>query len=360
MLVNHTNVIPKVETKLKTSSQPSFGAVNRFQTDTISFTSAKEDKGPQKLHVMKSIAEGIFNPIKDIVSAIIKAPLVTGLVVAATAATIYFLPIVGTALAVGVAAYGAYQLGSGLINGIKAAKAEKTAETKDYTKANQQFERVGEGVFDLALTLNAAIKGVKQVSNTIKAIGEASKTAAANNQVLTGPQKLYAILKQVQTEKAVASAPKKLETVYNRILQDGKDQYVLLKEAGKLKKSTKEMQAIIEKIANPEQKAKLIKLLDDLSSVTKHSPQADQISTAIREILNSEKITGTETARILEIIDASREQPAVLAVLKAAMKSGQGTMDDVAKALNKIIGANRYSDEAAEVVAAVDNHDNVL
>ncbi|MEW5819523.1 MAG: hypothetical protein AB1782_04980 [Cyanobacteriota bacterium] len=353
MIVNYSNNLPKVQIKpIALNNKLAFGQTARLNKDTFTFGAAQEKQGEQ-LAVFSSIGKGIVKPVKDILSAVVKNPLATGLIVAATVAVIHFLPIMGTALALGVCAFGGYQILAGLFNGIKAVKAQKTAENKDYTKANNHFQNVGEGMFDVALTANAAVRGVKELRGTISAISEASKAAAAEGKTLTAAQKLYSVLKQVQTRAQVSSAPTKIEDVLQQIIQDGKNELLLLKDAGKIKQSTKDLKEIIEKIADPNKKAQLLKLLDDLSDVTKHSKRAEQISSAIKEILQAEKVTNTEVARLLEIVDATREQPAVLAVLKSALKTG--TVDDAAKALNKIIGANRYSDDAIKTVVGVEN-----
>lgn len=355
MNVNVSNNLTRLQPKLNNMTQPVFSGFLQPKTDTISFGNAKEVKG-EELAVLKNIGNGIIKPIKDIIKAVVNSPLATGLVVATTAATIHFLPVVGTALAVGICAYGAYEMGAGLINGVKAAKAQKGAEEKDYTKANKQFERLGEGIFDFALTANAALKGIKQLQGTVSAISEATAAATQEGKTINFAQKLYAVLKQSQTRAQVLKAPRKVDTVFSRIAQEGKAEFELLRNSGKIKKSTKDLKEIISKILDPAKKDKLIQLLDDLSEVTHASERAIKITAEITKLLQAEKITGVETSRILEIIDASREQPAVLAVLKSAMKTG--TVDDAYKALNKVIGANRYSDDAAKVVASTDAASN--
>lgn len=360
MLVQNTQAIQiaKPNQKTKLPNQPAFGALQQVKTDTVSFgneAAAPATQQGEKLAVLKNVVKGIFKPVKDIIDAVIKAPVATGLVVAATAAVIHFLPIVGTALAVGIAAAGAYQIAAGTIKGISEARQEKGKEVKDYADANKQFRRVGEGIFDLGLTLNAAIKGIKEVQGTISAIGEASQAAQAveGGKGLTGSQKLYAILKQVQTRSQVEKAPKTYNTVFKRIIDDGKAEFVLLKEAGKVKKSTRDLKDIIDKVADPAKKEELVKLLDNLSDVTNKSDKARQITQAIRELLAGEKVTGTDTGRLLEIIDTAKDQPAVLAVLKSAMKTG--TVDDAAKTVGKLLGKTRYTDEAGKVVATTEN-----
>lgn len=357
MLVQNTQAIQiaKPNQKTKLPNNPVFGSLTQTKTDTIAFGNTAEATMPQgeKLAVMKNIAKGIFKPVKDIFDAVVKAPIATGLVVAATAAVIHFLPIVGTALAVGIAGLGAYQIATGTVKGIAEARQEKGKEEKDYADANKQFRRVGEGVFDLALTLNAAIKGIKEVRGTVSAIGEASAAAKEADSSLKGSQKLYAILKQVQSRSQVEKAPKTYNTVFKRIVDDGKAQFALLKEGGKVKKSTKDLKDIIDKIADPAKKEELAKLLDSLSEVAGKSESAKQITGAIRELLANEKITGTDTARLLEIIDTAKDQPAVLAVLKSAMKTG--TVDDAAKTVGKMLGKTRYTDEAGKVVATTEN-----
>lgn len=351
MNVNLSNNLTRVQPRLNNMTQPAFGGYLAPKTDTISFGNATTVKG-EELAVFKNIAKGVVKPIKDIVKAVIDSPLATGLVVATTAAVIHFIPVVGTALAIGICGFGAFQVGAGLINGIKSARAQKGAEEKDYTKANKQFERIGEGLFDLALTANAALKGVKELQGTVSAISEATTAAAQEGKTVNFAQKLYAVLKQAQTRAQVTNAPKQIETVFSRIAQEGKTEFELLKSSGKIKKTTKDLKEVIEKILDPTKKTQLLKLLDDLSSVTHSSERALKITAEITKLLSAEKITTVETSRILEIIDASREQPAVLAVLKAAMKTG--TVDDAYKALNKVIGANRYSDDAIKVVAGTD------
>lgn len=354
MIVNNQIGIPKLNIKPNKSSQASFGMTNQLKVDTVHFgaTEKAENKGTE-LAVLKSIGKGLIKPISDIFNAVVKAPLATGLIVAATAAIIHFLPILGTVLAVGVCGFGAYQMATGVIKGVSAARAQKNAEVKDYTNANKQFEKVGEGLFDFGLTANAALKGIKEVKGTISAISEASKAAAAEKESINAAQKLYAILKQVQNKNAVKTAPTKLETVFQRIVEDGKNEFLLLKQSGKISKSTKDLEEVIKKISDPAKKQQLLELLDKLSDVTKHSPQAEKIAATIQELLKAEKISSTETARILELIDATREQPAVLAVLKSAMKTG--TVDDAVKTINKMVGATRYGDDAVKAYAGIDN-----
>ncbi|MGD9580242.1 MAG: hypothetical protein AB7V50_02625 [Vampirovibrionia bacterium] len=353
MNINLSNNLTRVQPKVEIQKQPVFSGLMTQQTDTVSFGSKKDVKDKSKeLAVVTSIAKGIVKPIGDIVEAVVNSPLATGLIVATTAAAIHFIPVLGTALAIGVCGFGAFQMGAGLVKGIKEAKAQKGQEEKDYSKANVQFSRIGEGLFDVALTANAAIRGVKQLQGTVSAISEATAAATQEGKTINFAQKLYAVLKQAQTRAQVMNAPKQVDTVFSKIAQEGKAEFELLKSSGKIKKTTKDLKEIIEKVIDPGKKAQLVKLLDDLSSVTSKSEQASKITSEITSLLNAEKISGTETTRILEIIDASREQPAVLAVLKSAMKTG--TVDDAYKALNKVIGANRYTDDAVKVVAGAE------
>lgn len=350
MNVNFVGSTQLVKPQQKKVSQPAFCAAKTQGMDMVSFAGSKEakDKGPQ-LSVMKNLAKGFVKPIKDIAQAVVNAPLATGAIVAATAATIHFVPVIGTLLAVGVASAGAIKIISSVAQAFKAKKGG------DIEKAQKEIRDVGEGAFDVALTANAAIKGIKEVSGTVRAILEASKSVANEGKAINLVQKLYAIIKQVQTDKAVINAPKKFDTMVNTLKKDGVAEFALLKDAFKIKKSSKDIEAMISKVKDAGKKEELIKLLDAIKDATPKTNSAKYVD-QIAGILKSEGITNVNTAQLIEIIETIREEPAVLAVVKGAMKVG--TVDDAARAINKVIGKSRFSDDAVKVAVTSEMVEN--
>jgi hypothetical protein len=352
MIVNFTGQNQTVKPQLKPLAKPNFTASLPQKVDTVSFGAkeAKEAAG-EKLQVFKSLAQGVWRPIETIGKAIIENPVPTGLVIAAAVATITFLPIVGTALALGVCGFGAYKIGSSTIQAVKAYKQG------DNHKANNEIKDVGEGVFEVGLTVVPAIKGVKELRGTVNAINEASKAAATEQKALNFVQKLYAVIKQVQSKSAVTKAPRTYQTLFERIKNDGISEFALLKNGPKIKRGSKELEKVISQVQDPARKSQLMNILEELAK-TSDKAKSSQMMQTISELLKAEKITTTDIGKLVEIVENVKEQPAIIAVLKQAMKAGQGSVDDAARAINKALGAGRLSDDAARTIAAVENSES--
>jgi hypothetical protein len=355
MIVNYTNSVTQLQPKHKPLAPQAFQGVRVKNADVISFGKRGENaektekvQPKEKVQVLKNIAIGVLNPIKDIAKAIIENPIPTGAIIAAAVATIHFLPIVGTALAVGVCGFGAYKMAESTVSAIKAKKGG------DIERANKECRDFGEGLFDVGLTVMPAIKGVKELRGTADAISEASKAASKTGETVHWVQKMYSIIKQVQKSDDVVKAPTTISDMIAKIKDDGIKELAALRGAYKMKESSKELQKVIEKVADPSKKKQLLELLDELAKVSDKAQKSEALN-QINVILKNEKILSTDIQKVLEIAENIKDQPAVVAIIKQALKMGNGSLDDAARAVNKAVGGTRFSDNAARTIAAADD-----
>jgi hypothetical protein len=148
-----------------------------------------------KYKPFRSFAKGLVDPILSVGKFIINEPVKAGLYLGATLLAMQQLPILATGLAVGMCAFGGYQVVSGigqLFSGLRKGDANKT---------NAAAEQLGRGVFDVAVTYSGAIKGVKALGSAVGLIRTTPN--------LTLTQKASILLQQ--TPKGTAAA--ELETL---------------------------------------------------------------------------------------------------------------------------------------------------
>jgi hypothetical protein len=134
-----------------------FAAKNPVKIEEASSPESKQT--PQKLSILKSLGKGFIAPIKEFVATIkehaaVALPLMLGL-----GYVIRRFKQLGAALSLGMVGYGAIKSTYNSAKSIKAIHAErKKVETeRDYTKANQHIQQIGEGVFDVGLgSINSA------------------------------------------------------------------------------------------------------------------------------------------------------------------------------------------------------------
>jgi ribosomal protein L30/L7E len=213
-------------------------ALPAFKADRVSFTSDKEDKeenvakkkdkinsaSREKLKVLSSLGMGFIQPIKDIYKTVMKNPVASAVVIALTAAAMKHIKLVGTLLTVGICALGSYKVGSGTLNSLRAIRAErkKDSEERDYAKANNNIKKAGEGIFDVALTANAAINNTRSLFRSGQAVSQAKE---ANTY-----QKIYALLKQIESKDDILRGPANIKALGNTIKHEG------INEINKLKR----------------------------------------------------------------------------------------------------------------------------
>lgn len=116
-------------------------------------------------NTIKGIGKGAVNMVKSA----IKHPIKTALMVGACC-----IPVVGPAIAIGLGAYGVYQGGKTIVNGIKAANAATTDAA-----AKEAWQNVGNGTFTTAASA-LAIKGGASVLKGQLTGGSATVTGIKN------------------------------------------------------------------------------------------------------------------------------------------------------------------------------------
>lgn len=340
MIVNFTSTNQNLKPQQQVKMQPAFGTLGKQKADVVSFrdkTEKPEGKG-EKLSVISNIVRGIVKPIQDIAKAFIEAPLPTGLVVASIAAVIHFLPVVGTALAVGVCGFGAYKIASSTMSAIKAANTEKAKEKpeeRDFAKANLQLREVGEGIFDVALTAGTAINGVKQLANT-------AKMTAGETQLNTY-QKLYAFIKQLQNREGIPAEVSDFNTFIQRIKGDGLNELALLKQTINNNNPIKvsELEKLLDTV-NKDNAGKASELFGELAKAIKNEGPAKTTLGNAAEWLKAGKfdtITANKTAILNALntsnIDSMVTNPELVKLVNQFMRVANP--DDAAKFITKIV-----------------------
>ncbi|MGD9580241.1 MAG: hypothetical protein AB7V50_02620 [Vampirovibrionia bacterium] len=346
MNVGLTNNINTYKPAVKTNNNT---ALNQKQS-MVSFTGQDKEKPQVKLSVLPSLAKGFMQPIKDIVSAVIDAPLSSALILGVTAAGMRCSKLLGTALTVGICGFGAVKMGASSIKAVKAIKEEKAKDVtdRDYTKANHQIGEFGEGLFDVALTANSAVKDAVSLYNSAKAVA-AAKTA-------TIAQKVFGIVKQVETPEAIIELPKTSKGILNKFKKES------VKEFGKLTdivtgnsrgKTTKLSQEISELLKNTDANSSKESIINGLRSLSENLKDGSKTKGQINSLLESigkegiTKLSATniqQIDRILAGIESANELPGGVRVLREVMKS-TNKADDVGKVITKYLKGVKESSE---------------
>lgn len=361
MVVNFTSNTPKIQTKRAPSFERKTLVQPKMQRDVISFGAEDEKPAPppEKLHIASNLIKGMFKPIKDIVKSLIEAPLATGVVIAATAAAIATIPIIGTALAIGICGLGAGKILVGAVSAIK------DHHKGDNAKANKDIQQVGEGIFDVGLTVNSAIKGVKQIANTVNAIKEASQTVAKSGGNLGIFEKLYAIVQQVQKSDVIPQGPKNIKEFGTRIKEDALKQVAALRETitgSKPKVSVPEIEQVLDKVGqlSQEQAGKVAGMFDQIAATIRDEggakAQLQQAAGWIRNSKASESLAqiSANRAQIIDALskanlDSVLNDPQIIKVVNKVMTA---TNPDETVGLIKKLIKTPEADEVAKVTAA--------
>lgn len=126
--------------------------------DSFEKTDKKGDKSSNgKFDVsecIKNFVKGVFSPL----TAVVKHPIMTIGVVAATAAACTLVPVLGPITAIGFGALSVFQLGKGVVDVVKNYK------NGDYDKAEKSFNEVGQGTVGVAM----GALGIKQSAKVAK------------------------------------------------------------------------------------------------------------------------------------------------------------------------------------------------
>ena len=332
--------------------QPQNTQQRRQVLTPVAFTAKKADPNePQKLRVIMSLGAGFIQPIKDIGNAIINAPLASFVVLGATAAAMRVSKLFAGALTVGIAGYGAYKTAAGTIKAAGAIKEQKGSETPDYKEANAHIKNVGEGLFDVALTANAAVKSVKAFINNTKAI------AAAKGATIE--QKIYAAAKQLQKSDDVLSSPKTFTEIGKALKEEGMAEITKLKSIFNRKTDAQVASRLGDALKTGNAtKEQVIAALQEVKNTL--GDKSGRIGRTIEQLQKTDTITSLKVGEIAEIeslmesIDAAKEAPAAVKVLRQVM----GSVDDVAKVIKKrVVGGN--SVEAAKVAKHASRVENL-
>ena len=162
--------INQIQTKKTNTANTTNKMKLKNEQDLFKKTNKKEDKSSNgKFDISecaKSFAKGIFSPL----TAIIKHPIATIGVVAATAAACTLVPVLGPIMAVGFGALSAFQIGKGVVDVVQNYKQG------EYDKAEKSFETVGQGTIGVAMTALGLKQGAK-VAKEAKMMSELGVTS---------------------------------------------------------------------------------------------------------------------------------------------------------------------------------------
>lgn len=322
------------------------------QQQMVSFTGKDKAQPKVALSVLPSLIHGFVQPIKDIVTAVIKAPIPSALILGVTAAGMRCSKLFGTVLTMGICTYGAAKMGISSIKALKAINTEKTKDLtdRDYSKANAQISEFGEGVFDVALTANSAAKGAVSLVNTAKAVTTA-KTA-------TMAQKVLAVIKQAETPEAILSLPKTSKGAMNAFKNESLNEFSKLTKiiTGNSKaKTTKMSEEVTNLLKNSEgNKEKLIQGLRTISENLKEGSASKNKINQLLQNVGGEGITKLSAAHLKQIdqilagIESTSELPGGVRVLRQVMKS-TNSADDVGRVIVKYLkGAKAGGENTAK------------
>lgn len=358
MVVEFTSSKPITQIKLKPKNQLTFQQLPKAKGDVVHFSANDKETKPaaEKVKVLPNLMKGFIKPIKDIFKSLIDAPLATGVVIAATAAAIAVFPIVGTALAVGICAFGAGKIAMGTVSAIKqSGKGE-------VEKANNSIQQVGEGVFDVALTANAAISGLKKVGQTVKAVGEAVKEATAKGGQLGIFEKLYAFVQQIQKSETIPQGPKNLNEFVTKIKENAVKELAALKETisnGGKKVSVPEIEEVLNKVESLKGKQvdQAAKAFEQIAAALKDGSGKDWLQQAAGWLQNNQvdKVVANKSAIIEALqksnVDSILRDPEIIKIVNQVMKSTNP--NEAVSLIRKIAGAPE-TEEAVKVIAGAD------
>ncbi|MEW5819521.1 MAG: hypothetical protein AB1782_04970 [Cyanobacteriota bacterium] len=296
----------------------------------------------EKLAVAKSLAKGFVQPIKDIFNAIVQAPLPSAIILGVTAAAMRASKLFGALLSTGICAYGAFKIGSGSIKAAKAINEQKSLDQseRNYAAANKQISEIGEGIFDVALTANTAVKSAKSMINTGKAVLAAQGASMA--------QKAYGVIKLTESPTQIMQHPQTAGAMWQAFKQDGITEILKLKSiltgsrTGEVPEAINKMGELLNK-AEPA-KADVVKGLQDIAEMMKKdSATAKRIQSVLSQLqveqlskLNPEQVN--QLKYILAGFESAEEIPAGMRVLRGVMESGN-QVDDVATKITTRIKA---------------------
>jgi hypothetical protein len=352
--VNFSNiniaVKPDVKPKI-TAPQLAFTA----QQDTVSFKRNKnkakqadnaepvseakvsEEKSKEKLSVVKSLAKGFISPAVVIGKALINHTMASIAMIVITAAAMRYIKLFGTLLTTGICAFGAFKIGKGTAGAVKAVKAEKAKDDdeRNYAKANKQIEGVGEGLFDVALTVTSAINNLKSLTKSVKAVKNAKE---ANTY-----QRVYAILKQIEKSDDVLQGPADLAALKATIRQEGASEWSQLKNnifGGSAKNTPKAAKSI---------KSATDQLLSNKEVLQELPPTLQKKVIAFASNNEMVKLTESEINMVFNAIKTieSQEQATTGAKMVGEVARRVNNSDDIMKVISKRVKAMENPTKAA-------------
>ena len=177
MTVENLSKANQIQTKKIIATKKQAQQKTKFENKLDSFgkISKKEDKSSNgKFDVsecVKSFAKGVFSPL----TAIIKHPVATIGVVAATIAACTLVPVLGPIMAVGFGALSIFQIAKGVVDIVKNCKQGECDEVE------KSFETVGQGTIGVAMTA-LGLKQSAKVAKEAKMMSELGVTSLTKAQ----------------------------------------------------------------------------------------------------------------------------------------------------------------------------------
>ncbi len=156
--IQSTNAYSKID---KNDKKSEINQINKLKNDSFESVANKnsnEDKSVNGKFDISECAKNFFKGLISPVTALIKHPLMTLGVVAATAGACTLVPVLGPIMGIGFGALSAVQLGKGIYN------VAKNYKSGNFDKAEKSFDEVGQGTVGVAMSAF----GIKQGARVAK------------------------------------------------------------------------------------------------------------------------------------------------------------------------------------------------
>ena len=208
----------------------------KIKSDTFEKKINKSNNGKFDVtEAAKNFFKGVLSPL----TAVIKHPVITLTAIGLTAAASALVPVLGPILGIGFGALSLFQLGKGCIDVVKNIK------NKEYDKAEQSFNTVGQGTVGTVLSV-LGLKQSAKVAKEAKLMNElkVNSLSSAQKEAIAAEVKNGSYLDALKDNLSLFTSKTGLKAAINQfkpsnIFQRGKDVIKHLftkKEVTKIKK----------------------------------------------------------------------------------------------------------------------------
>lgn len=152
-------------------NKSSYNTYDKFENTSKEISDKSNNNKFDMSEAAKNFGKGIISPLK----AVVDHPIATIGIVAGTAVATTLIPVLAPVLAVGFGVASVYQIGKGTY------QAVKNYQNGDYDKAEQSFDKIGQGVVGTALSL-IGIKQSAKIANEAKLMKELNVKSLTHTQ----------------------------------------------------------------------------------------------------------------------------------------------------------------------------------